>query len=416
MPLRDNNYHHLFRRGKAGVFYLRVNVACLDKELCVTTKTSAAKQAVSFRDKILSALHLHESQEHLATTLLCLLSKSKTEIKRLIEGICPDFFESDKNSPTISQTIEKYLESKLRKGHLAPHVIQTYRANITQFQTLVGDLKLKAITPGTFEGFFLGLEKSPSLSRLRPVTEDDPVVPITDRTIFNKFICVKAFLQWCYRAELIDRNPMDRVDLPSYTEHNTVPIPSSLAEDATQIRKPSSSRISDETWDAIVYVLRYTGARLGEVSELKATSLETIEGIWCIKLVIEKSKNRKDGAKFKWVPVHPRLKPILEKLISLRPEGFLFPDVGCRTCTAFGQTSTRYGDKYSEDWNHQMKLIDDDLSVHSWRAYVSATLKNAGVSKELAMDITGHARGDVHDRYAGRGWAPTLYAAICKLP
>ena len=192
--------------------------------------------------------------------------------------------------------------------------------------------------------------------------------------------------------------------------------PFELVDSLCEIQKPDWCGISQITWETIPYVMRYTGCRVGEAAQLTAKDVFESDGILIMYMVAEKSEGRKsdpfpDGRKE--VPVHPKLKPKLEKAMSARPDGFLFPDVGVTYSKHEGKKEAKFGARYRTVWLPLAREIWPLMKVHSWRSYVSKYLtKVAGVPETVSEDICGHARGTINRDYSGRAPLQQLYEAV----
>ncbi|MFD2190013.1 tyrosine-type recombinase/integrase [Pistricoccus aurantiacus] len=134
----------------------------------------------------------------------------------------------------------------------------------------------------------------------------------------------------------------------------------------------------DDKLADLIQLGMYTGARIEELCSLRSAdcSLE--------RLRITDSKT---GAGVRELPVHPEVKPTVERLLSTGRDGYLMS----------GLTFNKYGDRSNAIGKRFGRLkarhgFGPTFVFHSIRKTVSTLLENAGVLENLTADIVGHEK------------------------
>ena len=195
------------------------------------------------------------------------------------------------------------------------------------------------------------------------------------------------------------------VDLPTVPRNSTKPPPPELADALCSL--PSLARASTVgilEWEVLPWFYRYTGARCGEIAQLRMKDLVTIDGLRCLMIMTEKTtmrsvKNQSDLRRA--TPVHPRLLPYLERAVAARAgagdDETLFPHAGNYFVKTVGEV--RYGQGFANHYNDHAKKVWPDMHVHSWRSYAITEMARRGIAEEVRRKLVGHVPRDVHAGY-----------------
>jgi integrase len=120
----------------------------------------------------------------------------------------------------------------------------------------------------------------------------------------------------------------------------------------------------------------------------------------------------KTGAAIREVPIHPKLMPVLCRMIGKRANGYLFPNL---SANKFGDRSNAIGKRFGR-LKTRLGFEADSQVFHSIRHTVSALYKAAGVEESVAADIIGHDHGTMtYSVYAGHADLATKADAVAKL-
>jgi integrase len=245
-------------------------------------------------------------------------------------------------------------------------------------------------------------------------------------TYLNKFAVV---LNWAVEEEILTKNPLRglRVADPVSRRDKRLPFSDEQLEaifsaplyvgcqdDAAGYARPGASKPrGSRFWIPLVGL--FTGMRLNEICQLDTADIREIEGVPCI-VVTEESltgstdKSLKTVTSERIVPVHPFLQANgfveFARQKHAAGESKLFNDIapgrdGFRS-TAFSKWFILFLNK--------AKAVREKTSFHSFRHRFRDALREAGVSREIAMALGGWGNGtkvgfDVSDNY-GRGYTP----------
>lgn len=184
-------------------------------------------------------------------------------------------------------------------------------------------------------------------------------------------------------------------------------------------------------------LLAYTGARIGEVSQLYredvrwASREEAGKGGWCagevaqpkgrdgvyfLRLTNEgKGQRLKNAASRREVPLHPELTGagFVEFVASVKPGHFLFPEL---TAGKYGHKGDGGSRTYRKWARGEVGIKDARLTAHSWRHRFEDQLRHTGAPDEVRDALTGHARKGMGARYGHGHSLATKAEWIAKVP
>jgi len=137
-------------------------------------------------------------------------------------------------------------------------------------------------------------------------------------------------------------------------------------------------------------MLLWSGARLGEVAQLRTDDLQVRDGVLAYR-VSREAGNVKTDASVRWVPVASRIRGDVEKHLERRRaagDDRLFPSLWRRKKTTPGDM---FG-KWLRLKREEVGLPPGPLEgSHKFRHTVRTRLAAFGVGVELADGLTGHA-------------------------
>lgn len=223
-----------------------------------------------------------------------------------------------------------------------------------------------------------------------------------------------------------------------FTHFNPVPALEALPTDDSMSRKPFTEKEvaallaaapSDE-WRGLILVAAFTGLRLGDASRLSWSSVDLAGKI--ITLIPSKTKRKKRVVA---IPIQPDLLAYLEgvTILSDQPDAPVFDKLSrARVGTRGGlsQTFTEIMMEAGVDRGKPSRVITEaadgekkpssgrvtyERGFHSLRHTFTSWLRNAGVSEEDRMSLTGHSTRDSHAIYSHHDEA-SLREAVSKLP
>jgi integrase len=173
----------------------------------------------------------------------------------------------------------------------------------------------------------------------------------------------------------------------------------------------------------LLKVLIWSGARIGEISQLRQRDVVTIKGVQCIMLREGKGQSLKTDASERTIPLHPALydanyqkehgQPVddFRKFAQSpkrdpagKPTDFIF---GCFHAGGKNKRATWAMNAFPK-LMHGCGILSKDedgkrLSQKSIRARFSVAMVEARLHPDVQRKITGHAGDDVHEIVYQRG-------------
>jgi integrase len=217
------------------------------------------------------------------------------------------------------------------------------------------------------------------------------------------------------------------------TNFNPVSALEAIPTDDSQSRKPftgaevaalMTAAPSDE-WRGLILVAAFTGLRLGDASKLSWASIDLVGK----KITLVPAKTKRKGREV-CIPIQPDLLACLEN-VPIKSDA---PDAPVFEVLSKTSIGARAG--LSQTFNRIMKAADVDRGkpsrqivegektvgrvtyergFHSLRHTFTSWLRNAGVSEEDRMALTGHSTRESHAIYSHHDEA-ALRDAVSKLP
>lgn len=180
------------------------------------------------------------------------------------------------------------------------------------------------------------------------------------------------------------------------------------AEEIETLHKNALEESNQKLAD-LIEIGAYTGARIEEICQLRSKSVVIEDGIECFHI-----REGKTDAAVRHVPVHPRLKNTLKRLIAASKDGFLLQT---GKGGKYGVKSKDLGNDFSQ---FKTRLgFDKKCVFHSVRKTVITTLERADVKNLVVMSIVGHEPGGAlnitFDRYSEGPTPKAKLAAIKKI-
>jgi integrase len=264
----------------------------------------------------------------------------------------------------------------------------------------------------------------------------------TEKTVnFQYIAAAKAVFGWAARPKtddggaLLDVNPFANFKMGARNgarkavklrersfrlEEMSLLLP---AAQATILPPKASGILKAKRWAP--WLLAYTGARPGEICQLRKQDLKRVQDRWALRLTPEAGTIKDREARI--VPIHLHLVEMgLVEFIEAEGEGPLFFDVGA--------LRRKHGDDPSNprrfphekvanklaSWVRELGVNDPGIKPnHAWRHTFKTRALVAGIDSVVADFICGHSPKTVGDAYyaleGDAGW-PALVKAIDAFP
>lgn len=174
-------------------------------------------------------------------------------------------------------------------------------------------------------------------------------------------------------------------------------------------------RAATGDWRRAILLGYYTGARLGDVVNLKGENIDHEHKL--VTFTPQKTKRRGTVVK---IPLHPDLeRALLEK--PCVGKAFLLPDLAGKTTggahglsAAFAAIMARAGIVGKVTRHTETGRANTSLSFHSLRHSFNSAMANAGISQEIRQKLTGHTSAEQNTAYTHHELEP-LRLAVSKL-
>jgi integrase len=160
----------------------------------------------------------------------------------------------------------------------------------------------------------------------------------------------------------------------------------------------------DEQLADLIELGRWTGCRLEEICSAKVEQVD----LSAMTLSIDDAKTQ---AGIRVIPLHTRLRPLVQRLVSSSEDGFVLTGLGTNK---YGMRSNGIGKRFGY---LKTKLgYGPELVFHSLRKLVATQFEQAGVPESVAADILGHDKPTMsYGLYSGGSSMTQKRAAIEKL-
>jgi integrase len=325
---------------------------------------------------------------------------------RLIESQCrkvvADIHEKVTGTPIVFYTSRNWLEEWMagKQGTTAPRTMQKYRQVIADF---IKYLKTRADQP-------LNAITGKDIRAYRDFLAKSGVSASTVNSSVRKVLAV-PFLA-AVRGGLLQINPVAGIEALLDEEGGEKDVFT-----ADQIR--SLMAHADGDWVGMILIGYYTGLRMTDIATLTWENVDLETG--CIRGV-KPTKTKRTG-KVLVIPIESELKdwlgaqrqgtgktPVLPSLVGKSGGG------KSGLSKHFKTIMTRAGIV-----GRTLRTADgkgrhlSSLSFNSLRHTCNSAMKNAGVSQEDRMRITGHSSARINDIYT-HAEETTLRAAVSKIP
>jgi integrase len=178
-------------------------------------------------------------------------------------------------------------------------------------------------------------------------------------------------------------------------------------------------QLSVEHWRArrwVPWLCAYTGARVGEIGQLRVCDVEEVDGVWVVRITPEAGPVKTGQARI--VPIHPHLVQMgfLTAVQSIGRDGPVFynPSRG-RGGSKENPHSNKVGERLAE-WVRALGINHPQIQPnHGWRHLFKTRARSAGIEPDARDAIQGHAARTEGEAYGD--WPISVLAeAINRLP
>lgn len=265
-----------------------------------------------------------------------------------------------------------------------------------------------------------GVKKFPklTLSRMAEVARADGIKLLSEGSVKTYVQNLCAMLRWGKRQGLpivVDTEGLAPAGAPE-TERRAM-LPDELA---TVFRCLALLRDDKPHQFWIPALAAYTGARAGELCQLRTEDVIDIEGIACLNLTrfdpagrAVKDKKFKNRNSERIVPLHAELLAagFAEFVATCDPAGRLFPALVPSTNGSYSHNFSKWFGRFMDG----VGLSDPSLVFHSFRHGFRDACRDADIISETADALGGWASINQGQKYGNRGKVPNLHRALKKI-
>jgi integrase len=240
---------------------------------------------------------------------------------------------------------------------------------------------------------------------------------------FGQIAAVKAFFGWSKRMKKLPTNPSVDVVVEISDKHEKE-MRGFTDEEAAVILAaalaPMNELMSDENAAArkwVPWLCAYTGARVNELTQLRACDVIDVAGIPCIRITPEAGTVK--TSKRRTVPLHPHLIEMEFLVFARKKKGktpLFYSIERQRNPNRKNPTYTSVGNKLAE-WVRKKLGIKDELVApnHGWRHRFKTVARRVGMNIEARDAIQGHATRTEGEKY-GEVPVDVMLAELRKYP
>ncbi|MCX8475412.1 MAG: hypothetical protein MT490_06405 [Sphingomonas sp.] len=242
---------------------------------------------------------------------------------------------------------------------------------------------------------------------------------LAKKTITDSYVpAVRVALGIAFEDELIPANPATglKVRAPKAIETRDKDHSNEAAETILRATlAPSHGAVSERhklarRW--VPWICAYTGARVGEITQMRAMDIRDEDGVWVFRITPEAGSTK--DSKARSVPIHSHL--IEQGVLGLAKAGDptpLFHDVPEGGGSKVNPLPKQRASKLAE-WVRGLGVTTPQPN-HGWRHRFKTVARSVGIPAEERDAIQGHVPRNEGEKY-GKQPLATLRAAVEKLP
>lgn len=311
--------------------------------------------------------------------------------------------------PTVS--FQSLFDGYAAESAPAPATLKVWKRQIEAFVSFLGHENANAITLANVVEWKEKLLTQPNaVGKL-----------LSARTVRDSYLsALKTVLRWGCENGKIASNPAAsvRVRGPRGTierERGLSDVEAMTILTATLV--PASGRLSlgrarAQRW--VPWLCAYTGARVNEITQLRAGDVKQIDGIWTIRISPEAGSVKNGRART--VPLHPHLLDQGFPAVASALTGPIFYDPTHHRGGSDGNPQFKNVGEHLARWVRSCGVTDPRVQPnHGWRHRFKTQARNVNMNVEVRDTIQGHAPRTEGEAYGDTSPAAAL-REIVKLP
>ena len=315
----------------------------------------------------------------------------------------------------LSEVYKKFRMSREVNSEGGEKVLKTLNEtgnNVQRFISLHGDKDVAEVTSADlviFRDTLLQLPKKKShdirsLSVAKQVEKAKmDRLPTLSRAVAKKnFNLVSSVFTFAVELGLLSENPALKVKPPKTAkrieaEEDRGYTPEEVAKlfSLPLFTDPTAHKKYGMACYWVPILCRYTGARSGEILQLRESDIDTDhDGIHYINVRRGEGQSVKNNASLRHIPLHYHLIELGFLEFVKGCKDWLFPEV---PADKYGSKSTKFATWWGQVVREQG--IEIHQPMHAFRHTFKTMLRTMGASDRVNDAITGHTSGSVGDKY-----------------
>jgi integrase len=327
--------------------------------------------------------------------------KAVEAVRRTWAGIATP--EPSKATPSASNGLSWALATWQARNKPAGRTYDEAAVAVRHFVELHGDLPLSQITTEHVRAFRAAMLAIPKHMRKedasRPLPEilerfEGKDVPRVSAVSAKKRLSfIRSLLRTAVDEGAIPTNPADGVTVRApLSEEDRMPF--SEADLRRMFTSPPFEPMDRGDDYYFVLLSLFSGARAGELVQLRKTDLHAENGIPYFRIDRTNGKTTKTKSSIRRIPVHPALVERGFLDWAKRGPDRVFDGIPVGKAQVSDPASKRFN-----RWLDEIGITDKALTLHSTRHSFKTWARAAGITEEVSDALSGHAATSVARRY-----------------
>ncbi len=306
-------------------------------------------------------------QDGLGTSNLRLARRMAIEIQQRLEA---GKVKVRLRPQTIRGVVARYYLQCRRKG-LAPTSLAKYRSDLRKLRKFCRLKKIKDPNHFTEERFYQFREWQ-LRHRHKQGTTYSP------KSVYATLTLTKQVVKWAAKSKLIPQNQLADI---------SIPIPAPKPQPCFTAAQIDQMLEATEEPERTAYAtLAFSGMRVGELEQLDWADVLLDRGsLGMFHIRRGGSAGTTKDKDERFVPIHPRVRPLLEALPHR--SGLVFPDANERALLRILK------------WRCESCGFGRKFKLHSFRHFFASLCANNHVAYRKALAWLGHSSSDILDLY-----------------
>lgn len=319
--------------------------------------------------------------------------------------------EQERARPRRTATLRSLFNGYVGERNPAPATIKAWSRQLDAFVTHLGHEDAALITTADVVAWKEHLLNGGGVNGKR----------LSAKTVKDTYLSViRTVYRWGIDNGKVQGNPAERVTVlaPRRAVHREKGLNDAEARTiltATLTDPPSkmsSQRALARRW--VPWICAYTGARVNEVTQLRAEDVFKVRDVWVIRITPEAGSTKNHQART--VALHPDLIEQGFPAVVAKRKGPLFYDPERYRGGSSGNPQAKKVGEYLARWVREIGVDDPAvLPNHGWRHRFKTQARLANMDPEIRDVIQGHSPRTVGEAY-GDTFPEVSLREISKLP